>query len=420
MVRVANDVASASPVRGPTPRSTSLRPSFGEQYNLQRIFQVPPPVACRGARMTHRRVQNLTQSNLDERNGKTELASYPIKLTIEATNICNLRCPACFTGSEQIGRRRGHLSLDLYRRVMEELGPYLFEVEFYNWGEPLLGKHIFEMVEEAHRAGASTTISTNFSFPFDDAAAERLVRSGLTVLGVSLDGARQETYEQYRVRGDIARVLDNCRRVAAAKRRLGSESPILVWEFHVFSHNVGDIELAKSMAADLGMLIAVDKGWVVGPDWDPEKRFEFSIKPPSFPTRCSFLWHQAVINNDGGVAPCCGTFYKEDDVGRLEETAGDGGSKTFFEVWNGDRQKMSRALFNSRDVPDEQTKLVCHSCEWTLWWEEWRNYIASGAPQGTFKSNIDAGQGFNFFWNRRPPGTPEERGVVQLRKKPSA
>jgi hypothetical protein len=27
------------------------------------------------------------------------------------------------------------MSLDLYRKLMDELG--LFEVEFYNWGEPL-------------------------------------------------------------------------------------------------------------------------------------------------------------------------------------------------------------------------------------------------------------------------------------------
>src|SRR5439155_1564519 len=138
------------------------------------------------------------------------------------TNICNLECPACFTGAGDLGRPRSHLSLDLYRPVLAELAPYLLEVEFYNWGEPLLAKHIFPMIEEASAAGAHTTVSTNFSFPFDAARAERLVSSGLSVLGVSIDGARQESYEQYRRRGKLATVLENCRAVRDAKRRVGS------------------------------------------------------------------------------------------------------------------------------------------------------------------------------------------------------
>ena len=52
--------------------------------------------------------------------------------------------------------------------------------------------------------------------------------------------------------------------VSDAKKRLGSATPRLVWEFHVFPHNLADIETAKIMAAELGMDIAVSKGWTVG------------------------------------------------------------------------------------------------------------------------------------------------------------
>jgi hypothetical protein len=77
------------------------------------------------------------------------------------------------------------------------------------------------------------------------------------MLGVSIDGARQETYERYRVRGDLETVLRNCRLLAGARRRLGSATPQLVWEFHVFPHNTGDVAAATALAADLGMEIAV-------------------------------------------------------------------------------------------------------------------------------------------------------------------
>ena len=47
-----------------------------------------------------------------------------------------------------------------------------------------------------------------------------------------------------------------------AKRKLGSHTPRMIWEFHVFPHNTEDIELAREMAPELDMDIAVDKGWV--------------------------------------------------------------------------------------------------------------------------------------------------------------
>ena len=105
--------------------------------------------------------------------------------------------------------------------MLDELGDYLLELEAFHWGEPLLSPHIDTMIEAASARGIATTINTNFSVPFDRARAERLVASGLTELTVSIDGAHQATYEQYRVRGDLERVLHNCRLVGDARGASG-------------------------------------------------------------------------------------------------------------------------------------------------------------------------------------------------------
>jgi MoaA/NifB/PqqE/SkfB family radical SAM enzyme len=243
-----------------------------------------------GAVVTARRVLNLYLNRWETIRLREATRSYPVKLTIEPTNICNLRCPACFTGAGELGRKTGAMPLELYRRLLAELGDTLFPIEFTNWGEPLLAKDFCAMVREASERGISTITSTNFSIPFDAARAEALVASGLDMLGVSLDGARQETYEKYRVRGDLETVLCNCRLVADAKKRLGAAKPKLVWEFHVFPHNVDDVEAAKAMAAELGMDISVSKGWVIGPEWEPDSDQRFFLSNPE-PFPCLFLWH---------------------------------------------------------------------------------------------------------------------------------
>ncbi len=363
-----------------------------------RLFTRVP--AYPGAQYTFRRMLNLYRARWEMFWGRTHLRSRPIELSVEATNICNLECPACFTGVGENGRARSHMSLELYRKLMGEVGPYLFEVEFHNWGEPLLAKHLVPMITEAHEAGIRTTLSTNFSLPFTAERAEAIVRAGLDVLGVSIDGARQETYEQYRVGGRLETVLANCRLVRDAKERLGSTTPQLVWEFHVFAHNTDDIALAGTLARELGMELAVVKGWVAGPEWDPERRFNYFGDPAPIP--CKYLWHHAVVNNDGGAAPCCGTYYREDDMGQLAGTPGAPGSATFQEVWNSDRFQAARRFFTDRTGSDEDRAHICFECPTTKLWERYRQHVAAGGTFAMFGGGHTAQDTFSYFWNRRP------------------
>jgi hypothetical protein len=386
-----------------------LRRLVGQRrYTAVRDFLALP--AYDRYRVTPKRLANLWLARWEHRRGRTRLRSRPWKLTVEASNLCNLGCPACFTGVDEVGRARGSLSVDVYRKLLDELGDTLLELEFYNWGEPLLHKQLDAMIADAAGRGISTTVSTNFSLPFDAARAERLVGAGLAVLGVSIDGARQETYERYRVGGKFARVVENCRLVAEAKARLGSPTPRMVWEFHVFEHNVDDVEPARRLARELGMDFAVNKGWVVGPEWNPESPYRF-FWYPSPPEPCRFLWHQAVVNNDGGVAPCCGTFYHEDDMGRLAIAPGELGAATrFAEIWNGDRFRTARALFRERSGGADARALACFECPVTKTWERWGVHRARGGTLADFDPGYGTNDCFNYFWDRRPARPVAARG----------
>jgi MoaA/NifB/PqqE/SkfB family radical SAM enzyme len=376
-----------------------------------RRFLAPPRYD--GVRLTLKRLLNLYLVRYQQERGHVRLRGYPVILTVEAGNVCNLRCPACFTGAGEVGRVRSFMPLDLYRSLLAELGDYLFSIDFYNWGEPLLSKDIYTMVEEAAGRGISTGISTNFSIPFDAERAERLVRSGLHVLGVSIDGASQESYEQYRVRGDLATVLENCRLVRDAKRRLGSRTPRLVWEYHVFAHNVHEIDQARAMAAELEMEISVEKGWVVGPDWDAKSEFQYVIN--AAPKRCDFLWRRAVVNNDGGVAPCCGTFYQEHDFAKLAIGASELGQRSFREAWNGEKFLAARRLFRSR--AGDSRDLICYDCPITVMWEKYQRHRAAGGDAADFDVGFSTNDSFNFFFGRRPAAgahAQEESDLLDL------
>jgi len=343
-------------------------------------------------RLTAKRLLNLYLARYQRARGHTRLLARPLVLTLEATNVCNLRCPYCFTGVGEVTRERSMMPMPLYRKIIHELGDYALLVEYYNWGEPLLNKKIEEMIRIASGRGCSTMVSSNLSIPLDQARAEALVSSGLAILGAGIDGASQESYEKYRAGGNLERVLHNMRLLTEAKRKLGSDTPMLCWSFHVFEHNRHELDQARAMAREMGVEFSATKGWVEGPDWDSGNEIAFPIDPPR--ERCRYLWTQAVINNDGLVSPCANSFYREDDFGSMEHV-------NFKNVWNNRNFQEARRLYRARNASGHGRGLVCHDCPYTIIWENYQRHLAQGLPKSSFDPVYTTNDWFNYFFSRR-------------------
>jgi len=96
----------------------------------RQLFGLPP---LGGYRVTRRRRLNLYLNRIEYLLGRTSLRSYPTRLVVEPASTCNLRCPYCLTGAGEVGRPRGIMTLELYHRLLDELGPWLFEIEAFHW-----------------------------------------------------------------------------------------------------------------------------------------------------------------------------------------------------------------------------------------------------------------------------------------------
>ena len=78
-----------------------------------------------------------------------------------------------------------------------------------------------------------------------------MIRSGLDILIFSMDGTNQETYQKYRVGGNFQLVLETLERLAKAKQRLHSRTPLIELQFLVFKHNQQEIDQLISIAKKL-------------------------------------------------------------------------------------------------------------------------------------------------------------------------
>ncbi len=365
-----------------------------------------------GSRLTLKRLVNFYVVMFQRAFGHTRLYGSPFHLAFESTNVCNLECPHCFTGAGKVGRKRGFSSPELFGRLLDEIGDRLFLVELYGWGEPLLNKDILDMVKNASSRGIATVMNTNFSIPFDAARAEQLVSSGLSYLGVSIEGTDQENYEKYRVRGDFNLVLENCRLLNNAKAKLNSATPQMNWEFHVFEHNVDRIDQAKAMAEELGMQFNIAKGWLDGPEWDVGGEHAFFTTPT--PGHCQYLWQEARVNSDGGVSVCCASFYREDDVGQLAIGADELGEQKFGVIWNNERYQEARRTYRTRNGSDLAKSSICSECPYTVAWESYKGHVREGGSPYSFETGFTVNDWFQWYFNRRS----REGDLVQIDLQP--
>ena len=207
------------------------------------------------------------------------------------------------------------------------------------------------------------------------------------------------------MKGNLQLALDNVRRINEAKRKLGSKTPRLIWEFHVFEHNQHEVERAMEMAAELEMDVDIAKGWVGGKEWDPDGPYKFFAAPSV--DGCEFLWQRAVVNIDAGVSPCCGTFFREDDFGTVDEHG-------FRAVWNNEKFQEARKLFKAGPASDVARATICHGCPETITRQDYIRHMAAGGLRHDFRGRFSANDGFNYFFTRKPPKPAPNGEVIDL------
>jgi len=124
--------------------------------------------------------------------GQFHLKSNPIQIQIEITSRCNLMCPICARPHyDKTQNPPGDIPLD----ILELIDPFLItaeEVVIGGYGEPLLGKNLFPVIEKSKSRGADTRIITNGTL-LNHEIAYHFVESQLDTLILSMDGITDNT-----------------------------------------------------------------------------------------------------------------------------------------------------------------------------------------------------------------------------------
>ena len=304
------------------------------------------------------------------------------KIRLDASSVCQLKCPACSTAS---GMNKagvvgwGHLRPENFRRLLEE-NPNLRTIELSNWGEIFLNPGIDEIVRIGHDRGVTLMAANGVNLnTVREETLENLVRCRFSFLSVSIDGASPETYEKYRVRGDFDTVVANIRRINHYKQKHNSSLPVLQWQFVIFGHNEHELPRARALARELGMKFRTKLNHTptVAPVKDEAlvrreggfgaaSREEYRKKTKqeySFP--CSQMWDNPQVNWDGKLLGCC--VNKFGDFGNIFSEGLEGALR-------GERYVYAKQMVLGKAPP--RRDIPCFGCN-TYWrmFPEWKEVM---------------------------------------------
>ena len=248
----------------------------------------------------------------------------PSRIRLEASSFCQLRCPSCPTTSKAIHPAvgSGFLKLRDFQKLLDD-NPGVREIELSNLGEIFLNPDLLEIIRLAHDRGVELHADNGVNLNHvKDHVLEGLVKYGFRSMTCSIDGASNESYKIYRVRGNFDAVIANLRKLNELKKRYRSPYPHLAWQFVMFGHNEHEISEARRLAGELGMKFVPKLSW--DPAFSPIRNQALIRREAGAASRdeykqqhgvaygqayCHALWDEPQINWDGKVLGCARNFW---------------------------------------------------------------------------------------------------------------
>ncbi|MQY77827.1 MAG: radical SAM protein [Bacteroidetes bacterium] len=342
---------------------------------------------------------NETLAEEEQQRHSPVTRAMPTFVCMNMDNQCNLRCIMCIRRkySEEDLNARSY-DFETFKRVADEVFPYLRWVQLAIAGEPLMAESFREQLKIAKKYSVKVDLVTNATLLDDDLIDEILSVTGC--LKVSIDGATKETYESIRIGAKFEQVIENIKRFNYFRRKIQQDRrPRLALLYVLMRRNIEEIpqfmKLAKELEAESVSTTHVvihqkkmkkeslvyhkelaNYYMMVAQKKANELNLHLDI-PPLFNTVydvqgtrsknnlksefkiCPFLWKRAFIEWNGDVVPCCVPGHPV--MGNVKK-------KPFREIWNNELyQEMRRRLMTNNpfncckhcfiDVPSDKQSL---------------------------------------------------------------
>jgi len=310
-------------------------------------------------------------------NGDIEVKAFPIRTTIQTTDLCNLNCIMCQIHSQREKHKLQFMKKDDFDIVVEKLFPYLIEIHPTNIGEPLCSDWFEYFLDKVIEYGVLLDITTNGTLLNERKIYK--IFSNLLDIKISFDGIEKETFEKIRKGADFNIVVENIDKLLKAKAETKSNGTITL-QMTLFNFNyrelLGVIKFAKDKGIDrvkayhlfshskelndlslVNNLEQFEEIRVSAINLAKNLNIALEISEPPINNggtknlicqKCRLPWAECWIDSDGKVYPCHSHNYSA--LGNIYGT-------DFYSIWNSEYTKVIRKSLLNNNIES-----ICNNC----------------------------------------------------------
>jgi radical SAM protein with 4Fe4S-binding SPASM domain len=183
-------------------------------------------------------------------------AIRPLKIEMDITNQCNIRCIMCPFSDPAIGsRKRRDLSKETFLRWADEMFSWATQLGLLFGTEPTLNPNLVSFVRTAKEYRVPNVYFSTNAMKLTPALAVALIEAGLDELNVSFDAGTKLTFERIRRGAKWDTVVGNLKSLRDQKAARKLSRPRLHLSFVMMRSNVQELPQFVELAAELGAVV---------------------------------------------------------------------------------------------------------------------------------------------------------------------
>jgi len=272
-------------------------------------------------------------------------------IQLEVTSRCNATCTYCPRTVYHSQWESRDLSLDTFERLLPVFTNTKM-VHLQGWGEPLLYKHFFDIVARVKKAGCEVGMTTN-GMLLDRQEISRLVKSGIGHVAFSLAGIGEKN-DTVRKGTDFRKILQAISDLAAEKKALHVETPMVNVAYLLLRSHLSDIDDIVPMLAGLGIQHVIISTLDFVPSKDLQKEQLMPQDESEYRELKSFLDKLVMAGKQAGVS----ISYRLVSPGKRNRTCTENAERSLFVSADG---TVSPCVF--MNIPASEAFHTVQGCE---------------------------------------------------------
>jgi len=273
------------------------------------------------------------------------ISDYPLLVDLELASVCNLRCPMCYTITDEFKKQINAklMNWNLYTKIIDEIGGKVPAIRLSLRGEATLHKKFVECIRYAKSKNIKEVSTLTHGGKLNIDFFREISEAGMDWITVSIDGTG-ETYEKIRKPIKFDQIVNNLTEISDYKRQHGLVRPLIKVQ-GIWPAIKEDIDRYYNTFAPIADLVA----------FNPLIDYLSNDTDIDFVSgfMCPQQYQRLVIGADGTVMKC-----SNDEENR--EIIGNANFETVHELWHG--PNMTRVREIQKEEQGFLKSPVCQKC----------------------------------------------------------